>query len=628
MIVYSKPLKEFNEDVITSQIADNIQSAFEKRRLSFNVESEYRAWENSLKEMYLVLNDSDIDENLHIAIEYQIPATSKRVDFIISGLDDSDQSKAIIIELKQWEKAERTSREDLVTTYVGKALRAVTHPSYQAYSYAKTIESYNEYVEKESVSLIPCAYLHNYGEDYRHELEYSHYQPIIELAPIYLKRDRLKLRDFIKRHLKKSDQGKLLYEIEHGKIRPSKALQDALGSMIRGNKEFYMIDEQKVVYSTIKKLIELAQTKNHKSTIIVEGGPGTGKSVVAINLLAEFRDRNVFYVTKNAAPRNVYFSMLRRNQFKLNYIRTLFKGSGAFVDSKENEFDCLLVDEAHRLNEKSGMYQHLGENQIMEIIKASKVSVFFIDEDQIVTTKDFGSIEEIKKQAVRLGSTVYAGEEYNLTSQFRCNGSEGYIAFLDHTLEIRETANYDGFDMDYDIRIYDDPVKMREDLRDINAINNKARMVAGYCYEWITKNNPNQDDYDIRLLNGFKAKWNFGNTQTWAIDQDSFDQVGCIHTSQGLEFDYVGVIIGQDLHYENGSVITDYTKRAKTDHSLKGVRKHNQYDLADRIIRNTYKTLMSRGQKGCFVYCEDERLRDYLREIVERAVHFKNTLSH
>ena len=227
MIVYSKSLKEFNEDVITSQIADNIRSAFESRRLSFNVESEYRAWENSLKEMYLVLNDRDIDENIHIAIEYQIPATSKRVDFIISGLDEHNKSRAVIIELKQWEKAEKTSREDIVTTYVGGGLRAVTHPSYQAYSYAKIIENYNEYVEKEKVDLIPCAFLHNYKEEYREELEYFHYQTILKLAPIYLKKDRLKLRDFIKRHIKKTDQGKLLYEIDHGKIRPSKALQDA-----------------------------------------------------------------------------------------------------------------------------------------------------------------------------------------------------------------------------------------------------------------------------------------------------------------------------------------------------------------------------------------------------------------
>jgi DUF2075 family protein len=262
------------------------------------------------------------------------------------------------------------------------------------------------------------------------------------------------------------------------------------------------------------------------------------------------------------------------------------------------------------------MFMNLGENQIKEIINASKVSVFFIDEDQIVTTKDFGSIKEIEKQAHLLGSKVYTGDDFKLTSQFRCNGSDGYIAFLDHVLGIRETANFDGFDLDYDIKVFDDPNLMREELRKKNLIHNKSRMIAGYCYEWVTQKNSSDDVYDIELENGFKAKWNFSSTNTWAIDEDSFDQVGCIHTAQGLEFDYVGIIIGQDMIYRDGKVLTDFTKRAKTDASLKGIKSSKNVKLADRIIRNTYKTLLSRGQKGCYIYCEDIQLREYLRHMI------------
>jgi DUF2075 family protein len=243
--------------------------------------------------------------------------------------------------------------------------------------------------------------------------------------------------------------------------------------------------------------------------------------------------------------------------------------------------------------------------------------VFFIDENQRVTTKDIGTIDEIKKHARRFGSKIHHGVDFLLTSQFRCNGSEGYIAFLDDLLGIRRTANYDYFDLDYDIRVYDDPVKMREDLRELNKINNKARMIAGYCYEWVTQRNPDNDLYDIELGDNFKAKWNFRNTNTWAIDETSFDQVGCIHTSQGLEFDYIGVIIGNDLRYENGKVITDYTKRAKSDRSLDGIQKYGRYKEADEIIRNTYKTLLTRGQKGCYIYCEDRALNKYLKERIE-----------
>ena len=157
---------------------------------------------------------------------------------------------------------------------------------------------------------------------------------------------------------------------------------------------------------------------------------------------------------------------------------------------------------------------------------------------------------------------------------------------------------------------------MRDYLRLKNTINNKSRMLAGYCYDWITKKDKFGDNFDIELEDGFKAKWNFGTTNTWAIDEDSFEQVGCIHTSQGLEFDYVGVIIGNDLRFENNHVITDYTKRAKTDTSLKGIKSNNNYKLADEIIRNTYRTLLSRGQKGCYVYCEDKELLHHMSKML------------
>lgn len=617
MIVYSGTIKKFNHDVDRGIIADLVKQELESRNLYSNNPAEFRSWDNSLLHMKNVLGDPGIDQNIRVAIEYQIPATSKRVDFLITGKDKLDNKNVVIVELKQWEEAQRTDKEDLVTTFLAGAKRLVTHPSYQAYSYAKTIEHFNEYVQNEAISLYPCCYLHNYKESHRNQIDNEFYREIIKISPLYLKQDVFKLREFIKKYVSKADNGELLYQIDHGKIKPSKALQDTIGSLLKGNEEFYMIDEQKVAFSTIKKTVEEAIETNQKYTIIVEGGPGTGKSVIAINLLAHFRNLMTNYVTKNSAPREVYFSKLKQENYKVNFIRNLFKGSGQYISAKKNDFDLLIVDEAHRLNEKSGMYSNLGENQIKEIINAARVSVFFIDEDQIVTMKDFGSVEEIKKQARELGSTIISGEDYVLSSQFRCNGSDGFMAFLDHTLGIRETANADGFDLDYDIRVFDNPTQMRDELRKLNKLNNKARMIAGYCYDWVTKGNTTSDLYDIELSHDFKAKWNFSNTNTWAIDEDSFEQVGCIHTSQGLEFDYVGIIIGKDMRYENGRVITDYTKRAKTDQSLKGMHKYKRYKEADRIIRNTYKTLLSRGQKGCYIYCEDDALSIYLKERLE-----------
>ncbi|MDR1698036.1 MAG: DUF2075 domain-containing protein [Erysipelotrichaceae bacterium] len=610
MIIYQNDLQTFSNDVLKGVIASEITACFQKRGLNHHNDAELRSWQNSLMVMNNVLcNNSGIDQAVQIAIEYQIPLTSKRIDMLIAGKDSEDKSNVIIIELKQWERCNTSSKTDIVETILGGTKRAVVHPSYQAYSYAKAIENFNESVRDKKINLYPCAFLHNYIDDAVPMIKHPKYQEIIDVAPLFLRKDQVALREFIKKYVKYPDRNnEILYAIENGKIKPSVALQDAVAELLGGNEVFTMIDEQKVAFATISEVVAESIGKDEKHTLIIEGGPGTGKSVIAVNLLANLirEGYNVQYVTKNAAPRNVFITQLINGNYRKRYVENLFKGSGVFIETPPNTFDCLLVDESHRLNMKSGIFMNKGENQIKEIINAAKISVFFIDEDQVVTAKDAGSVAAIKRACKELGSIVHHENDFKLVSQFRCNGSDGYLAFLDNLLGIKATANIDLADIDYDVRVFSDPNEMRNELRKLNK-NNKARILAGYCYDWISKNNSSL--YDIKLKNGFQAQWNFSSTSTWAIDEDSFEQVGCIHTSQGLEFDYCGVIIGADLYYDNG-VKTDFKRRAKTDQSLHGIK--GDYALADRIIRNTYKTLLSRGQKGCFIYCEDEKLRNYI----------------
>lgn len=616
MIIYENSKGGFIDDIRTGLIASKVEESFSKHNIGHNNEAEYRAWSNSLLYMRNVLDDDEISDECRLAIEYQIPLTSKRVDFLIAGVDEANNNNVVIIELKQWEDSGKTSRPDIVTAYTGGANRSVCHPSYQAYSYAKIIQNFNEDVYKESINLLPCAYLHNYKEVNRSNIDNDLYKEATTFAPVFLANDTIKLRNFVKKHIKKKDNIDLLLKIENGKLKPAKALQDAIVSMMNGNPEFILIDEQKVAYETVKKLVEKSireannpNIEQNKYVVLISGGPGTGKSVVAIKLLCYLINKgfSANYVTKNAAPRNVYFEKLKQGNYKLNYIKSLFKASDSFWNAPKNVFDCLIIDEAHRLRNKSAIFH--GENQIKELINSTRVSVFFIDENQRITTKDIGSKEEIRHWAKYHNATIFEGEELNLVSQFRCNGSDGYLNFLDNLLEIKPTAN-SSFDLDYDLRVFDSPTEMREALREKNKINNKSRMLAGYCYEWVSEKNPTGNDYDIILEDGFKAKWNFANS-IWAIDPDSFDQVGCIHTSQGLEFDYCGVIIGNDLRYVDGHVITDQTKEAKSDKSS-GIRSCKNKKLADELIRNTYKTLLSRGQKGCFIYCEDKKLSEFL----------------
>ena len=621
MLVYEGIKSGFIDDVDLGIIADKIRNKYievVKKRPSA---PEFNSWKNSMQYMRGVLSDSEIPSNTGIAIEYNIPPTGCRIDFMMSGYNQ-DKSNVVIIELKQWDKATEVGQMDgiyKVNTFTGGGMRDVNHPSYQAMTYANLIKDYNEAVQLKDINVVPCAYLHNYYFEDDDTLLSNNYKEYTDKAPLFGHNDVINLRNFIKRYIESGDDGNILYEIDHGRIRPSKMLQDSLRNMLKGNKEFYMIDNQKIVYEyALRNAIETV-SKNDKNVMIVRGGPGTGKSVLAVNLLVELNNRNMtcFYVTKNAAPRSVYSSKLR-GDFTQTYINHLFQGSGSFIDEERNKLDCLVVDEAHRLNAKSGMFQNKGENQIKEIINAAKFSIFFIDENQKVTLKDIGSEDLIRKFANEHGAGIYT---FDLDSQFRCNGSDGYIAWLNNLLEIKETANLDIDGFDYDFKVLYDPNEVKRLVEEKNKENNKSRMVAGYCWNWISEGKNNSDIHDIEIPEyNFEMSWNLGNSTTWAIDPESVKEVGCIHTCQGLEFDYVGVIIGDDLRYENGKIITDYTKRAKTDTSLNGIKKIAKEQgeevakqIADSIIKNTYRTLMTRGMKGCYVYCTNKELRDYLK---------------
>ncbi|WP_106498341.1 DUF2075 domain-containing protein [Lentibacillus sp. Marseille-P4043] len=563
MIVYEASKQEFiqhvDQDVLVSHILEQFQL-----KLGRTSQSEIRSWDNSMLHMYRVLNDSSIPDNAGVAIEYRIPYSSKRVDFLLSG-HDGDNDTVVIVELKQWSEVEKVEgKEAIVKTAINRGLHEVAHPSYQAWSYAALIEDYNENVQDEGIHLEPCAYLHNYRVQNNDPLTDSIYDYYVNLAPVYAKGDVERLRKFIKKHIKYGDNKEIIYQIDQGRIRPSKSLQDALSNMLKGNQEFVMIDEQKVVYETALQLAEKAVETDTKQVMIIEGGPGTGKSVLAINLLVALTNKSLTcqYVTKNSAPRNIYSTKLK-GDFKKGRIDNLFKGSGSYTNSVVNELDVLVVDEAHRLNEKSGMFQNLGENQVKEVIHSANMSIFFIDENQRVTLKDIGSVEMIKEYANEYGAEVTTGF---LDSQFRCDGSDGYIAWLDDVLQIRETANANEIGMDYDFRVFSDPNQMKEEIKKLNKRNNKSRIVSGYCWEWPKENRTKSIFHDIKIEEyNFGMSWNLGNTSTWAIDENSIDEAGCIHTCQGLEFDYVGVIIGDDMRFEDGKVITDYTKRAKSN---------------------------------------------------------------
>ncbi len=618
MIVYQSTKKGFLNDVLSNNISDIIHTAYYERLGRYTSKNEVNSWTNSMMYMNTILLDTQIPESAGISIEFQIPLTSKRIDFIITGLNDFKKEHVIVIELKQWSTANLTDKDAIVKTMFQHGESETAHPSYQAWSYASMISNYNSTVQDDEITIMPCAYLHNYSPD--NVIKNIFYKYYLEKAPVFLKPDAVKLREFIKKYIKYGDDKDILYKIENGRIRPSKQLVDCLSSMLNGNNEFIMIDDQKVVYETSVSLAQKAKV-NKKIVLIVEGGPGTGKSVVAINLLVNLTKLGLVtkYVSKNSAPREVY-SVRLSGVKKKTEISNLFGGTGSFIDVESNIFDVLLVDEAHRLNLKSGLYQNLGNNQVIEIINASKFSVFFVDDYQQIHIKDVGSCNYIESIAKQKGAVV---KKLKLESQFRCNGSDGFLSWLDNTLQIRETANINLSKNEFDFKVFDDLNELKKIIFEKNKINNKARMVAGYCWDWVSPNNKSKTDINFPEFN-FGMKWNLKTDGSrWIIGDDSINEIGCIHTCQGLELDYIGVIIGEDLRFEDNKIITDVLKRSKNDKSIIGIKKLLKENkskaliIADKIIKNTYRTLMTRGMKGCYIYCCDKKLANYIHSRIE-----------
>ena len=281
MIVYSGTKSQFHSDIMTNDIGGIIFAAFKGATGHGTKRSEIDAWSNSLRFMHDVIEDPAVPADAGVAIEYHIPRSSKRIDFILTGTDTDNKDTAVLVELKQWQEAKLTTKDAVVSTVLGGAPQETAHPSYQAWSYKRLLEDYNQTVQEEKIQLLPCAYLHNYEPD--DVITNPRYAQYTKEAPVFLKPDAVKLQHFIKRNIRHGDRNKILYRIDHGKIKPSKSLADSLAGMLKGNQEFVMVDDQKIVYETALALAAKAATGT-KQVLIVEGGPGTGKSVVAANI--------------------------------------------------------------------------------------------------------------------------------------------------------------------------------------------------------------------------------------------------------------------------------------------------------------------------------------------------------
>lgn len=613
MIIYNETTTKFIEHVMEQRIEDVLLKRVKEKMGQSVSASEIRSWTNSLPQMAKVLRGADLKDDTHVLLEYKLPSTEKRIDFLITGEDHAGKQNAIIVELKQWNKSELAAGDGIVKTFLGGRVRETVHPSYQSLSYKRYLENFNEALYTDtSINLSSCAYLHNYipARDRTNEpLLNERYANYVEQSPVYFQFDDLLLKKRIQDAVSEGKGTEIAKRIEEGRIRPSKRLVEAVNSLFECNEEFILLDEQKVAYEKVLSIYNsLDLETDQKHTILIKGGPGTGKSVIGLNLMNFLlsEEATIEYITPNQSFREILRKkLIGRSGFV--EIRSLFKGSASYVETPNNYFDVLVCDEAHRLKNQGHMKKKIeGENQATQIIRSSRLSVFFIDDEQVISNKDIGRFALLQEEAEKQNSTVHVVE---LDSQFRCAGSGNYLEWLDNLLYDRHQDIQ--LDSDFDFQVVDSPHELYQKV----VVEKGGRLLAGYAWDWNTKAVNGELSKDVIIEeHGFAMPWNDPNRIDWAIHPEGSEQIGCIHTVQGLEMEYVGVIIGNDLTFNPETNSLEVKRENFKDKGARPAKPKGKYEVdpLDQLVRNTYKTLMTRRMKGCYVYCIDNELSEIL----------------
>ena len=622
MRLYAGTSEQFIHDTIQNQIAEKLKIAFFDYYRYNPSPAEVNSWRNSLRSMSQVFQYANLLDH-GVILEYQLPLTSKRLDCLICGKDENKEDNAVIVELKQWDKCDEAAGENELSTWVGGAKRDVLHPSVQVGQYKMYLEdthtAFN--TDHDPIALNACTYLHNYNY-YSDDVIFSNkYQNALDKYPLFTADDVDKLKGYLSNKLIKGRGIDVLRRIEESKYRPSKKLMDHVGNIIKGKSEYVLLDEQLIVYDSVFTCAKKGFHDKQKTVIIVKGGPGTGKSVIAINLMADLllKGYNAHYATGSRA----FTETLRKIIGSRGSVQ--FKYFNSYSKAENNVIDVLIADEAHRIrltsNSRFTRKEKKSElSQIDELLDVSKVGVFFIDDDQIVRPNEIGSVEYIKNTSEQKGCRVY---EYELEAQFRCNGSDAFVNWINNTLGIKRTANviWDQHE-EFDFKILPSPQELENAIRDKVKQGSTGRVTAGFCWDW---SDPDKDGNlrDDVIIGDYRRPWDARPEATklapgipkaslWAYDPNGINQVGCIYTAQGFEFDYVGVIFGEDLVYNFDKQGWEGNQSKSSDSVVK-----RSGDKFVDLVKNTYRVLLSRGMKGCYVYFMNKDTERFFKSRIE-----------
>jgi DUF2075 family protein len=625
MKLYQGTTAQFIEETMNNKMADVLEHAFEDYYGHKTSPSEYMSWTNSLQFVKNLIESTKLLDNM-IILEYELPYNTGRIDCILFGTGKNGSKNIVVIELKQWSKVEDCEIDGNILTFIGGANRMEPHPSIQVGGYHNYLLDFVQVFEdNKEIVLSSCVYCHNYSKKNNAVLLADKFKNVTSKYPIFTKEDFQNLSEYLRDRLSEDNAIQIFNDFIYSNIKPTKKLIEYTKNMIQNQKVFNLLDDQIAANNTIIDRAKKCTKLKNKSVIIVKGGPGTGKSVIALNALAEllYKGQKVFHATGSKA-----FTTTLRKIVGTRAGR-LFQYFNAFGKFKENEIDVLIADEAHRIRKNSNNRFTRKENrseipQIDELIKAAKVSVFFLDENQIVRPNEVGSSEVIKDAAKKFNAEIF---EFELKTQFRCSGSDGYLLWIDNTLNIKETDNpilTKNEKMAF--KICNSPEELRNEIINKNKEHtNSARLVAGFCWPWSYPDNDGNLKGDI-VIGNFKATWeakedsiklakDIPRASLWAYDPNGVNQVGSIYTIQGFETDYIGVIWGEDLTY-------DFDKKDWVGHPEKSADTAVKRDKKNFIIyaKNTYRTLLTRGMKGVYVYFIDKDTENYFKSRIDKTL--------
>jgi hypothetical protein len=606
-----------------SLIEDLLAERFVSEGLGRPSDSERRSWRNSLPVLARDLRDAGLDD-VEVLLEYRLPLSSKRADVVLAGVHPTTHRPSyVVVELKQWSSARRWEGSETLVDVDGARYRPVLHPSLQVAGYVHYMRDFVAVLSEQDDAISGVAYLHNASDSGVGELRGA---AAITEARMFTAQRRGDFQHYLRSRLAAEPGIEAADLLLSSAIAPSRQLLTVAAREIQDREQFVLLDEQRVAFELVLAAVEEARRSDRKTVVVVAGGPGSGKSVIALSLLGELarQGRAVLHATGSKSFTHTLRQVAGKGS---SDVKSLFKYFNSFTTAEKNSLEVLIMDEAHRLRTTSvnrytaKVVRERARPQVEELLDAARVPVFLLDQFQVVRPGEMGSVPEIEEHARARGLTI---RHVDLNAQYRSGGSDAYLDWVLRLLGLRGSGPVPWRDETYfSVDVVDSPIELESRLTGHLDRGQGARMTAGFCWPWSDPRPEGALVPDV-AIDGWSRPWNLKSERSvggappsslWATDPAGFGQVGCVYTAQGFEYDWNGVILGPDLVWRSGRWVSrrefnkdpDFRSRASVDDAT-----------FDRLVRHVYKVLLTRGMVGTLLYSTDEETRAMLRGFVNR----------